>query len=154
MKVVNIEELKKTDGSSYWQVTLPKKDGTPSKSPLVEWEKPTYNIGDELPYQVILMKPETERWYYKRREEATTQPKTGDAIKDTGRKFYGKTPEEQASIERQVDKKIAAELYRHHVSSETPFDKAELVKIYNACHSLGKNPVVEEAKKMGAVENE
>ena len=76
MRVLNIEESKKTDGSSYWQVTIPKKDGTPSKSPLLEWTKPTYNTGDELPFEVELIKPPPpQKWYYKRIEGTVSTPK-------------------------------------------------------------------------------
>lgn len=64
----------------------------------------------------------------------------------------GKSPEEQASIERQVDKKNAVEIYCHVTEQGTPFDAEQLRKIFKACRALALD-IVEEAKKgYGAVE--
>lgn len=138
MKVLEIKDFKrKSDNKPYWRVEL---EG--SEIPLLSFSKPEFAIGTEI--DVGNLKASKDGKYYtliRPKEEGTTT-----------RKSYGKSPEEMESIERQVDKKIASELYRHHISPDVPFDKAELTKIYNACHSLGKNPIVEEAKKMGAEE--
>ena len=68
-----------------------------------------------------------------------------------GARSYGKTPEEQASIERQVDKKITGEIYGYHIEKGVPFNKKLLDEIFKAVRGLGKD-LVEEAKKMGAVD--
>lgn len=101
MKVLNIEEHVKTDGKPYWQVTIPKRDGTASKSPLIEWEKPTYKVGDELPFEVVLIKPDKGEWYYKRKEGSTQV--------STPKPRYQKTDEDRDAIMLQVAFKGAIE---------------------------------------------
>jgi len=128
MKVLNIEELKKTDGSSYWQVTIPKKDGTPSGSPLVEWTKPTYLKGDELPFEVELMKPVKERWYYKRREAAIS-PSGEKAQSSETRPRYSKNDD---AILQAVAFKGAIELEKHHYVPEGKVDTDRVLRATKA----------------------
>ena len=125
MKVLNIEELKKTDGSSYWEVTIPKKDGTPSGSPLLEWEKPTYNIGEELPFDVVLVKPSNARWYYKRKDT----PSQGDRPTEDKPKYTPRTyPKNDDDIMLQVAFKGAIELETHHNPPEGKINTARVIQ--------------------------
>ena len=65
---------------------------------------------------------------------------------------YGKTPEEQASIERQVDKYVTATIYGDHIEKGVPFNEKLMRQIFKVVESLGKS-VVETAKKdYGAVD--
>jgi len=146
-KVSNIEETPGADGSPRWVISLQDKKVT-----LAVREEPTYKIGDMLPFEIELIKPEKGRWYYKRRGITTQASRSAEAPKSESRKSYGKSPEEQESIERQVDKKMAAEIYCHVTEAGAEFDKSKLFEIYRACHTLPKSSLVEEAKKMGAVE--
>lgn len=140
MKVLNIEELKKADGSSYWEVTIPKKDGTPSGSPLVEWTKPTYSIGDELPFEVELMKPAKERWYYKRRE-ATQERKPMEGTKPTW-----KPTKNDDAILQAVAFKGAIELEKHHYVPEGKTDEDRVLRLTRALFDGLKKMLAEEGK--------
>jgi len=149
MKVLNIEELKKTDGSSYWEVTIPKKDGTASKSPLVEWTKPTYNIGDELPFEIELIKPDKARWYYKRKD-TPAQVIKGETRQQ---KSFTASPEKIESIEYQNCRNLAVQLYCHTTDAGVELDNEYLGRCFRAVEALNaENYLVKEAKKMGAVE--
>ena len=129
MKILNIEELKKTDGSSYWEVTIPKKDGTPSGSPLIEWTKPTYNTGDELPFEVELMKPAKERWYYKRRGGATSQ---GGPTRESKPSSTSSSEKKDDAILQAVAFKGAIELEKHHYIPEGKVDTDRVLRITRA----------------------
>ena len=133
MKVKNIEESLKADGSSYWVVTLAKKDGTPSKVPFPEWTtKPTYNIGDELPFEVDLVKPPyPEKWYFERRgtgdgASSTETPKSG------GTKTWGKPAwkpnKNEDEIRLAVAVKGAIKLEMHHYVPEGKTDEARILR--------------------------
>lgn len=129
MKVLSIEELKKTDGSSYWQVTIPKKDGTPSGSPLVEWAKPTYSIGDELPFEVELMKPAKERWYYKRRDDIVKTPQANVPQPARSPKVASQGNDDWLVVQWMTSQRkyreLATQLECHHI---VPGGEAELNK--------------------------
>lgn len=150
MKVLNIEELYKADGKPYWAVTVPKKDGTAAQSPLLEWIRPTYNIGDELPFDVELMKPSGSQWYYKRRDTPTqgsSQVSRGIPPK-TGKPSYGKSHEEQESIMRQSARRDAVEIYKHCVEAGVPFDRNQFEEYFGIMLRVG-DPIVSEAVKLG-----
>ena len=143
MKVLNIEELKKTDGSSYWEVTIPKRDGTPSGSPLVEWTKPTYSIGDELPFEVELMKPAKERWYYKRKDSQVSKPATETK---TWQPPYQKSPKNDDAILQAVAFKGAIELEKHHYVPEGKVDTDRVLRSTRALFDGLKKMLTEEGK--------
>ena len=130
MRVLNIEEYAAVEGAR-WAVTLAKKDGAPSKVPLVETEQPNYNIGDSLPFEVTLIKPDKGNWYYKRKGT----PSQVSSPKEATRKPY-RSPEESNAIERQVDKKVAAELYGYHMEKGTPFNAVLYNEIYKVVHQI------------------
>lgn len=156
MKVLNIEEYAKPDGSPCWGVTVAKQDGTASKIPVVETEKPTYKIGDDIPYSnyVKMENLDHKGFYYQRKEGATQPHATTSGLPKTRQwKLSGRSAEEIESIERQSDKKAMVELYCHCTDASVPFDKKLATDIYKFVHQLGKDsPLVAEAKRLGAVE--
>jgi hypothetical protein len=63
MIVEKIEEVCcSKDGQPYWVIHFQDK-----KLTLTEWDvKPNYAEGDELPFEVTVVKPEQGKWYYKK----------------------------------------------------------------------------------------
>ena len=138
MKVTQIRDYnRKSDNKQYWRIDF---EGV--EKCCLMFNEPKFKVGDELPDKNFKLTKNGEYYIWVGDGEAKSYP----------RRSYGKTPEEQESIERQVDKKITSEIYRHHVSPEVPFDKKQLTEIYNACHSLGRTLVDTAKKEYGAVE--
>lgn len=139
MKVTTITPTKNTQtGGDMWRVQFEED----TKSMWLGFA-PTFTAGDTIDDAKIQVSSTGKSWVFKKKEASTT-----DSSKVP--KTYGKTPEEQASIERQVDKKITAELYGYHIDKGVPFNKELLGTIYKAVRGLGA--LVEEAKKLGAKE--
>ena len=154
MKVFNIAEQENPEtGKPYWIVSFEGK-----KMTFTDWDTPTYAVGDELPYELELMKPEGKKWYWKKRgvassggsKPATTSQST---VKQEGRtKSYSADPAKIESIELQNDKNNAAKLYCHVTEQGTPFDSDMLNKLFRACQALGVDVVSVAKKEYGAVE--
>ena len=143
MKVKSITPSKDRDQKDVWIVNF-EEDSRSMWCPFL----PSFSVGHIFEADKLQLSSTGKSWIFKKKQVASTEPP-----KSEPRKSYGKTPEEQASIERQVDKKNAVELYCHTTDAGIVLNEAYLVKCYNAAHSLGRNPAVEVAKKeYGAVE--
>lgn len=82
MKVSNIEQAVGVDGP-IWVISFEEK-----KLTLTEKEKPSYSIGDEIPFDLEVVKPEKGKWYYVRKGDKADKKFQG------GKRSYGKSPEE------------------------------------------------------------
>jgi len=145
MKVKLITPTKNTKtGGDMWRVQFEED----AKSMWLGFE-PTFGVGSIIDDDKIQVSSTGKSWIFKKKEEAGTST---PAPKTEPKKSYGKTPEEQNSIERQVDKKVTAEIYGYHVDKATPFDRALLNNIFTVVRGLGKDLVEEAKKEYGAVE--
>ena len=140
MKVTSIRDYKrKSDDKPYWRI-----DFEDLTVPCLMFTKPQFKEGDELPDKNFRLTKNGEYYVWASDGEGKSYPK----------RAYGKSAEEIASIEQQVDKKIASEIYCHITEVGTPFDKDKFKEIYRVCRSLNGSPIVKEAKKQyGAVED-
>ena len=147
MKVSNIEELQSTtDGKPYWLISFEGK-----KMGFTDWDKPTYGVGDELPFELELVKPEGKKWYWKKKGVAATSTPVKTAQSKQS-KSYSADPQKIESIEMQNNKNNAVELYCQVTEKGTPFDADLLGKLFRACHALGADVVKVAKEKYGAVE--
>ena len=143
LKVSKIEQTVGGYGNPLWIISFEGKKLTAS-----EKIEPQFKIGDAL--NVQFHKPPAGQegaWWY----EILHDDKTPVSTKPK-EKSYTASPEKIESIEYQNSRNIAVQLYCHVTEQGTPFDAAKLLEIYKVCSNLGKNPIVKEAKKMGAVE--
>ena len=149
MKVSNIEELQSTtDGKPYWLISFEGK-----KMGFTDWDKPTYGEGDELPFELELVKPEDKKkkWYWKKKGVAAkSTPVKTEQSKQT--KSYTADPQKIESIELQNNKNNAVNLYCQVTEKGTPFDAELLGKLFRACHALGADVVKVAKTDYGAVE--
>jgi len=107
---------------------------------------PSFTVGHTIDDEKLQPSRKGTSWVFKKKSTATAT----EVPKSASPRTYGKTPEEQASIERQVDKKITGEIYGYHIEKGVPFNKKLLEEIFRAVRGLGA--LLEEAKKLGAVE--
>ena len=145
MKVTAITPQKNTKtGGDMWRVQFEED----SKSMWLGFA-PSFTVGDTIDDAKIQVSSTGKSWVFKKKEESTST----ETPRVEPKKSYGKTPEEQASIERQVDKYVTADIYGSHIEKGVPFNKKLLDEIFKAVRGLGKD-LVEEAKKLGAVEKD
>jgi hypothetical protein len=146
MKVTAITPTKNTKtGGDMWRVQFEED----TKSMWLGFA-PTFTAGDTIDDAKIQVSSTGKSWVFRKKEESTST--TPETPKTASSKTYGKTPEEQASIERQVDKKVSAEIYGYHIERGVPFQGQLLSQIYKAVRGLGKD-LVEAIKKEGGVES-
>ena len=144
MKVTSIRELhRQKDGKVYWRVDL---DGM--TIPMLVFNKPEFVEGADIPEDSITLTGKEGNQYY--------APKT-EARKSYPKRSYGKTPEEIASIEVQVAVKLVAEIFvadklDEFEKSTNPLAIGTRKWVKRKLLASDKSPLVEEAKKMGAVE--
>jgi len=147
MKVSNIEEYVGADGPC-WTVSFEEK-----KLTLTEKERPSYSIGDELPFDLEVVKPEKGKWYYIRKgDKSEKKPFSGKS-----QRSYGKSPEEL-----ELSAKSYALSYAKDLAVGGKIALAEVLVVADDFHAWLKegvrqppqasNPLVEAAKEMGAVE--
>ena len=147
VKVSNIEELQSTtDGKPYWLISFEGK-----KMGFTDWDKPTYGVGDELPFELELVKPEGKKWYWKKKGVAakSTPAKTEQSKQS---KSYTADPQKIESIEYQNARNLAVEMYCHVTDQGTPPDYELLDTIFRHIHALGKDLVAVAKEQYGAVE--
>jgi hypothetical protein len=140
MKVIKITSRnRKKDGKQYWDIAL---EG--SEIPLLMFTQPEFKEGVELDKDSLQVSRDGK--YYM----LATQSKSSE---NRPQKSYGKSPEETASIERQVRIKATVEVYNHCTEENTPFDKEIFNEIYNTCRTImNKDGLVGEAEKLGGKE--
>jgi hypothetical protein len=160
MKVLNIEKTPKADGGFLWIVTLAKKDGSESKPRLHEHTEPNYDIGYEIyASHLELIKPDEGSWYYKRKDGGT-QMSRGPAQASRGFKAGKAYSKDDNAIMVQVAFKgaIEAEGYWYVPDGKAHTDRViqntdDLVAgLQEIIKKRFANPLVEEAKKLGAQE--
>ena len=122
------------------------------KPTLSEYVKPTWDIGDELPFKPKLIKAEPQ-WYYERSAETEKPKKTYPKQEKT----YKADPEKLDSIERISIGKTAMEAYCKTTDDSVPWNPSHYREIYRDIKEViqhgGDLPVVNVAKKeYGAVE--
>ena len=140
MKVTQIRDYnRKSDDKPYWRIDF---EGV--EKCCLMFNKPKFSEGDEIPDKNFKLTKSGEYYIWVGDGETKSYP----------RKSYARPPEEMESIERQVDKKNAVEIFCHVTDAGTPFDDGKLTEIYKVCHSLGRNPVVEEAKRQYGAKEE
>ena len=144
MKVTEIKQYtRQKDNKKYWRVTLEGDD-----IPLLTFNEPTFAIGAELSRDSLkIMGKEDSQYYGFAKKEERPQP---------GKQTYGKHSDKDSEIEssKRCALMQATDLYIHCTDAATPFDKDLFGTICKECKSqLGlDNPLVEEAKKLGARE--
>ena len=140
MKVLQIaERQRKKDGKPYWTCAL---EG--EARPLLMFQKPTFSEGTDIPDDSLQLKGQGENQYF-----SIDTPRT--AAKPESPKS-ARSPEERASIERQSTLAQAVQLYNNSVGSPAPYDPKQLAKIFHDMLKLVQPNLVEEAKRLGAVE--
>ena len=142
MKVKQITPLKDKENKDIWRIDFEEDD-----KPMWTSFKPSFSVGNTIDDDKLQPSRKGTSWVFKR--TIKTEPS-----KSEPRKSYGRPPEEIASIELQTDKKITAEIYGYHVDKSNPFQENLLKQIFKAVRGLGKNLLVEEAKKVGAIEKD
>ena len=123
--VSNVECMVGTEGD-LWVTTFEGKKPT-----LTEKVKPTWDVGDEFPHKLKLIKAEPT-WYYERVNEPQFKPQPKVEAKP-----YQADPAKMESIELQNSKNNAVALYCHVVEQGVPFDKGKLNEIFQVVKSLG-----------------
>ena len=111
-------------------------------------------LKNNSPLRVKLEKEGTF-WNIKEAEITTEAPKVEQKPRTEGTKQpYGRSPDERASIERQVALKVTSDVYCHCTEVGTPFADKLFKDISKVCkHELGiDSPLVAEIKKQGGVE--
>jgi hypothetical protein len=124
MKVLTIEERQtkitdeRPESKPFWRCVLEDDD-----RPLLVWTKPQFAEGTDLVDDSLELKGKEGNQYW----AIKAKPKS------SGRAFTkGRTPNEQASIERQSARRDAVELYKHCVCREVPFDSDLFFTLYTA----------------------
>jgi len=129
-------QKRKKDNKQYWRVEF---EG--DEYPLLMFSKPQFSEGDDIPEDTLKLAGKEGQEYYTLKEK----PKQSS-------RAYGKSQEEIASIELQVEKKLAVELYCHVTEQGSPFDGDLLLKLFRACQALGKDLITVAKQQYGAVE--
>ena len=110
-------------------------------------------LKNSLPLKVKLEKEGTF-WNIKEAEITTEQPKKEERTQ-TSKQPYGKHSNKDSEVEssKRCALMQATDIYTHCTDSSVPFDDDYFKRIYKVCSSLiSDSPLIEEAKKMGAVE--
>lgn len=144
MKVTEIKPYtRQSDKKKYWRVAL---EG--EEMPLLTFNEPTFEVGAELSKDSFkVMGKEGSQYYGFAKKEERPQ---------AGKQSYGKHSDKDTEVEtsKRCALMQATEIYKHHIDADVPFDKDALTAIYKTCSQLigVDNPLVEEAKKLGAVD--
>ena len=129
-------QKRKKDDRQYWRVEF-----SDAEYPLLMYSKPQFSEGDNIPEDTLKLAGKEGQEYYTLKEKPKQSNRT-----------YGKSQEEIASIELQVEKKLAVELYCHVTEQGSPFDGDLLLKLFRACQALGKDLITVAKQQYGAVE--
>ena len=161
--IQNIVKIKST-------TTLPTKDKKKTYLSVVwtdgakEYKKPIFDPALQKVFQEaeksgesvnVGVEKEGDFWNVKTAEITTEAPKTEQKPRTEGTKQpYGKSPDERASIERQVALKVTSEIYCHCTEAGILFDEPMFRKMCKVCkNELGlDSPLVAAIKKEGGVE--
>ena len=141
MKVKSITPLKDKEDKDLWRVNFEE-----DKRSMWLGFAPKFTAGDTIDDDKIQESSTGKSWIFKKKGEAKTE------VKSEPKRSYGKTPEEQASIEHQVDKKVTSEIYCCHIEKGVPFNKKLLDEIFRAVQSLGRSVAEVAKEEYGAVE--
>ena len=143
--VENIECMQGAEGD-LWVTSFQGK-----KTTLTEKVKPTWDIGDELPFKPKLIKPtDGSRWYYVR-------PLDGEAPKPTKtyqkqEKTYKADPAKIDSMEYSNARNLAVQMYCQITEQGTPANWDLLDSCFRHITALGKDLVSVAKEQYGAVE--
>jgi len=144
MKVTDIKKYtRQKDSKEYWRVAL---EG--DELPLLTFNEPTFEVGAELSRDSMkIMGKEGSQYYgFAKKEERPA----------SGRQSYGKHSNKDSEVEssKRCALMQATEIYKHCTDASIPFDKELFRGLCSECKKvLGlDNPLVEAAKKEGAVE--
>ncbi len=145
MKVTQITPLnRKKDNMPYWKVQLEGKE-----LPLLDFEQPSYNVGDDMPEDGIKMH-QSGNYYMPNRA------KPGGSSAPKGEKYWTpkpKDPADRVSIERQSTGKMATDIYVHSTETGVPWNPDLWRKIFrDLLEIMGKEgKLISEAVDAGAV---
>ena len=144
MKVTTITPRnRKSDNKEYWDVKL---EG--SELPLLMYTKPEFAEGTDLSDSSLQTSANGKYYTFKKA--------SGDKPQSSKQPYGGKHSDKDSEVEssKRCALMQATDIYTHCTDSSIPFDDDYFKRIYKVCSSLIgiDSPLVEEAKKMGAVE--
>ena len=139
-KVSNIECMAGAEGD-LWVTSFEGKKPT-----LTEKVKPTWDIGDEFPHKLKLIKAEPT-WYYERVADSSPKPQVKKEAKS-----YTADPAKMESMEYSNARNLAVQMYCHVTDQGTPPDYELLDTIFRHINALGKDLVTVAKEKYGAVD--